>query len=168
MGMYPTRARLRAGAFLLLVLIVWTSFAIGIARRPACGAEGEEAVAAADSGAPAGEGEAKQTKSYFRWFVESSGLIGFVILCLSIYFVATVARLFFELPEQIVMPPESLDEYERLIQAQDITKPERNRMPSRSTRRCSWGDWPGSPPRSRRFSRVTGPGDSAFSASLPW
>ena len=36
-------------------------------------------------------------KSFLVWVIETSGLIGLVILCLSVYFVATVSRMFMEL-----------------------------------------------------------------------
>ena len=79
------------------MLAVWAGFAIGITHPSSYGAEAEEAAAPAEAapaegGEEAAPGEPKQTKSYFMYVVESSGFIGFVILCLSIYFVATVAQ----------------------------------------------------------------------------
>ena len=55
-------------------------------------------------------------KSTFWWFIESSGLIGAVILLLSIYFVSTVGRLFIEMRPQVASPPEIIDEVEDMLQ----------------------------------------------------
>ena len=81
-------------------------------------AEAAPAEPAADA-APAGEAAPKQTKSRFMWFIESSGLIGLGILILSIYFVATVIRLFIELRVPVAMPPEEVAQAESLLQARD-------------------------------------------------
>jgi biopolymer transport protein ExbB len=52
--------------------------------------------------------------------VKSSGFIGLVILLLSIYFVSTVARLFFELRISMAMPPEIIGRCEELLQQRDF------------------------------------------------
>ncbi len=70
----------------------------------------EEAAKGEAAAAPA------QTKSYFWWFIESSGLIGAVILLLSIYFVSTVCRMFIELRPIVAAPPEVIDEVEDMLQ----------------------------------------------------
>jgi biopolymer transport protein ExbB len=61
-----------------------------------------------------------QNQSYFMWFIECSGFIGFVILCLSIYFVATVARMFVELRMQTAMPPDVVGRCEALLEQRDF------------------------------------------------
>lgn len=66
----------------------------------------EEGAAASESGPEEGKAPPKQLKSNFQWFIESSGIIGLVILILSIYFVATVGRQFYELRVPIAIPPE--------------------------------------------------------------
>lgn len=66
--------------------------------------------------AKAEEAAPKQTKSYFMWFIESSGAIGGVLLLLSIYFVSTVGRLFIEMRPQVAAPPEIVDEVEDMLQ----------------------------------------------------
>lgn len=86
-------------------------------------AEEKEAAAAAAPAAAGGEekGEAPvKTKSYAWWIIESSGFIGLVILLLSIYFVATVSRLFFELRPNVVTPPEMLEQLDKLIEQRDF------------------------------------------------
>ena len=59
-------------------------------------------------------------KSKLLWFIESSGLIGAVLLLLSIYFVATVGRLFVELRPQVAMPPEVMKQCEDMLQKRDF------------------------------------------------
>jgi biopolymer transport protein ExbB len=54
------------------------------------------------------------------WFLESSGLIGAFILILSIYFVATVCRQFFELRLQLAVPPDIVGRGQELLQQKDF------------------------------------------------
>ena len=81
-------------------------------------ARAQEAAGEAAADAPAAEGGAAPhaPKSRFLWFIYSSGLIGLFILCLSIYFVATVIRLFIELRPVVAMPPEEVAQCEQLLQ----------------------------------------------------
>jgi biopolymer transport protein ExbB len=65
-------------------------------------------------------GAPHQNESYFMWFIKCSGLIGFVILCLSIYFVATVSRMFVELRMQTAMPPEVIAQCEAMLEQRDF------------------------------------------------
>lgn len=55
-------------------------------------------------------------KSRFLWVIYSSGVIGAVILGLSIYFVATVIRLFIELRPEIAMPIDEVAQCEQLLE----------------------------------------------------
>ena len=54
------------------------------------------------------------------WFIKTSGFIGLVILILSIYFVATVSRLFLEMRPMIAMPPEVIARCEALLEQRDF------------------------------------------------
>jgi biopolymer transport protein ExbB len=74
---------------------------------PAAAAQAEHAAAPA---AP---------KSRFLWVIYSSGVIGAFILGLSIYFVATVIRLFVELRPEVAMPADEVAQCEQLLQARD-------------------------------------------------
>ena len=66
--------------------------------------------AAASAEAPAAKAPEKaKTKSYFTWFIESSGLIGLLILTLSVLFVARVCQLFVEYRIEIAVPRALLD-----------------------------------------------------------
>ena len=81
--------------------------------RNASAQEAKEGEVKKDEAAPpaaAGGEEAAQpvTKSRFMWFIQSSGLIGLFILCLSIYFVATVIRLFMEVRKNELLPAEEV------------------------------------------------------------
>jgi len=53
------------------------------------------------------------------WFIRTSGLIGAFILFCSIYFVATVIRLFIELRQEVAMPPEDVAQCENYLGARD-------------------------------------------------
>ena len=77
--------------------------------------------AAASAAAPAAPAEGGHTppKSRFLWVVYSSGVIGLFILCLSIYFVATVIRLFIELRPEVAMPAEEVAQCDQLLQTRD-------------------------------------------------
>jgi len=79
------------------------------------------AAAPAEGQAPAGEAkEAPKEKPWLIWFLESSGIIGLVILVLSIYFVATVCRQFWELRMPVAVPPEILSRCQELLQQKDF------------------------------------------------
>ncbi|MGA2032429.1 MAG: MotA/TolQ/ExbB proton channel family protein [Thermoguttaceae bacterium] len=100
--------------WLTLLVILSTVLMLNSVARVS---QAQEAGAAA-----AGEGtEAPhQTESYFVWFLKCSGFIGFVILCLSIYFIATVGRMFVELRMVTAMPPEVLGQCEALLEQRDF------------------------------------------------
>ena len=80
------------------------------------------ATPAAPAAAPAATPTEKkpEPQSVFMWFIESSGLIGFVILCLSIYFIATVSRLFLEMRLIVAIPPEIIARCEALLEQRDF------------------------------------------------
>jgi biopolymer transport protein ExbB len=69
-----------------------------------------------DAPAGAGQVEPQPSKSKFWWIIESSGLIGAVILLLSVYFIATVGKLFVELRHPIAMPPALIAQCDDLLQ----------------------------------------------------
>lgn len=108
--------------FLALAASVWCGY---LTSRPAAAQEepAEEAPAeeaGAEAGAEGGEAKPKTPKSRFLWFIYSSGLIGLFILCLSIYFVATVVRLFIEMRPSVAMPPEEVALYEGFLGNRDF------------------------------------------------
>src|SRR5262249_29515232 len=101
---------------------------------PSAYAAADDDEAAADDGAdetPPEKGAAKgggqtaasepETKNSLMWLIEVSGWVGAIILALSIYFVATVVRMFLGRPPEIRAPPEVIEEAEKLMQARDFT-----------------------------------------------
>jgi biopolymer transport protein ExbB len=90
------------------------------AKKPA--AEPEKPAAAAET-PPAAEAQPKQTvetESTLVWVIKWSGWIGAVLLLLSIYFVSTVARLFWEMRLEVAAPPETVAECESLLERRDF------------------------------------------------
>ena len=59
-------------------------------------------------------------ESWFSWFIRCSGLIGLVILIVSVYFVALMARMFVELRMQTAMPPEIIAQCEAMLEQRDF------------------------------------------------
>lgn len=74
---------------------------------------------AAKAGAGGHESTPAAKKSTLGWLIETSGLIGLFLLIISIFFLATVMRLFLELRQPIVAPPELLAECENLLAKRD-------------------------------------------------
>jgi len=76
-----------------------------------------------NAAAPAADGHAAaaphQSKSTLGWLIETSGWIGAFLLVISMFFVATVMRLFLELREPLVIPPALLQECEALLARRD-------------------------------------------------
>jgi biopolymer transport protein ExbB len=106
---------------LLVFVLLWAALAASVAPRPSWGAADEEKKPAAAKEADESPAvQPKETMSWFAFIVKSSGFIGLVILFLSIYFVSTVARLFFELRISMAMPPEILRRCEELLQQRDF------------------------------------------------
>lgn len=110
---------------LLLGLAV---FAIGWSQTSTVYAQDEDTEAVDQEGPPAnpakGEGQAASApaeKNSLMWLIEVSGWVGAIILVLSIYFVATVVRMFMELRQEILAPPDVIEEAEKLMQARDFT-----------------------------------------------
>jgi biopolymer transport protein ExbB len=121
-------------AWFLLAAVVLTSMSGGLLSPLALAGEEKGAAAPAPAAAPdaAAEGKAPaapggepatqppKQKAWLLWFLESSGLIGAFILILSIYFVATVCRQFFELRLQLAVPPDIVGRGQELLQQKDF------------------------------------------------
>jgi len=92
------------------------------AQDAAAGAPAEAgAAAAAPAAAPAGQRhEAPAPESFLRWVIRCSGFIGLVILLLSIYFVSTVGRLFWEMRVETAAPPDLIAQCESLLEQRDF------------------------------------------------
>jgi biopolymer transport protein ExbB len=90
----------RIFSILLTVIIVTGSASLALAE------EGEKAAA--------------PPQNYFIWVVVTSGWIGLIILLCSIYFIATVARMFVELRTDAAIPPEVIAQCEALLEQRDF------------------------------------------------
>lgn len=112
----------RNSLIVILIFVLATTLANFVQNAPqalAQEAPAAEAAPAPAEGAPAEGEKPVQQKSRFLWFIQSSGLIGLGILILSIYFVATIIRLFIELRPIVAMPPEEVAQAETLLQSRD-------------------------------------------------
>jgi biopolymer transport protein ExbB len=110
----------RNGVWFILVVVLWAAYAasMGPGKSWAQDEDKKPAAAAADD-----QGQSVQPKEKMSWFafiIRSSGWIGVIILILSIYFVSTVARMFFELRLPMAMPPEILGKCEEQLQQRDF------------------------------------------------
>jgi len=121
------RARRIKRTLIWMLLTVWTVTFLSTAPRRSLAKEpdkGGDKAAPADKAAPEAPKEeakpAKPQETVFWWIIRSSGLIGLVILILSIYFVQLAARLFIEMRPQIAMPPEVIARCEALLEQRDF------------------------------------------------
>jgi biopolymer transport protein ExbB len=104
---------------LALILLVFSVLVINATSHSSWAEEATSGTTAAPGGAqPSSTGEGEQ--SMFWWVIKTSGLIGAFILCLSVYFVATCARLFMELRTETAMPPEVLSRCEAMLEQRDF------------------------------------------------
>ncbi len=115
----------RVMPWMMLTAVLLTAWSAGW-LLPAQAAEEEAAPAAAaapaegEAASGTEEREAAKQKPWLIWFIESSGLIGLFILLLSIYFVATVCRLFWELRMEVAVPPDLVARAQELLQQKNF------------------------------------------------
>ncbi len=121
---------LRRRAWFLLGLMLCAILALAAAPRPlaaaggkdaapAAGAAGEKAAEKPAAGPAAGK-PVHEEESFLHWVVRCSGFIGLVILLLSVYFVSTVGRLFWEMRVEVAAPPEMVGQCEALLEQRDF------------------------------------------------
>jgi biopolymer transport protein ExbB len=103
--------------FLLVALAVNSRSAPAQDAQP--GVAQEKPAAIADAPPAEAKPQHAAPKSRFLWVIYSSGIIGAFILGLSIYFVATVIRLFIELRPEVAMPAEEVAQCEQMLEARD-------------------------------------------------
>lgn len=83
---------------------------------PADAKEAPAAAPAADAGAPAApEPSKKAQRNLLQWAIDASGPIGLFLLCLSVYFVALIIKLFLELRVSEAVPVELVEKLEAAI-----------------------------------------------------
>ena len=78
----------------------------------------EKPAAKATDAGDAAEPEA-ESQSMLMWLIETAGLIGAIILVISIFFVHRVVTLFLEFRPEIVAPPDLLEQIEGLLAKRD-------------------------------------------------
>jgi biopolymer transport protein ExbB len=102
-----------------IAVLAWTTIATTMSYQPVLAQEAKPAAegAAKAEGAPATEAK---HQSFFLWLIEVSGLIGAVIFILSVYMVATISRMFFELRLPVAIPPETVAKVEELLATRDF------------------------------------------------
>ena len=111
-------------SFLLVLCACLSSPAVFRASSAWAQDEQDKGADAAEAAAPAAKSDQveapPQEESMIWWIIETSGLIGLVILILSIYFVSTVSRLFLEMRQKVATPPELVDELMELLQKREF------------------------------------------------
>jgi len=63
---------------------------------------------------------APQSESVLVWLIKTSGWIGAVLLVLSIYFVAKIVHLYYDMRMEVAAPPEILQQCETLLKTKDF------------------------------------------------
>ena len=107
---------LRRRALLLMGLTVCAALAFMAAPNRVQAQADRPAAPAAENEAPAPQSaKPAHEESFLHWVIRCSGFIGLVILLLSIYFVSTVGRLFWEMRIEVAAPPELVAQCETLL-----------------------------------------------------
>lgn len=129
MSIALSASRRRAWFFFGMVLCAtWAWVAI---PRPLAAQDDKPAPAAAEADKPVADekpaattgDETKKTSdrgNFLVWVIRCSGPIGAVIFILSIYFVSTVGRLFYEMRVEVAAPPELVLQCESLLEQRDF------------------------------------------------
>ncbi|MEN6449620.1 MAG: MotA/TolQ/ExbB proton channel family protein [Thermoguttaceae bacterium] len=127
-----TQSAFRKKAWIVLGLVALCAVLATPAWSAAQDAKGKAAANAAppaadddvkkDASAPAAATPAKSTESEstLHWVIHCSGFIGLVILLLSVYFVSTVGRLFWEMRMEVAAPPELVLKCESMLEQRDF------------------------------------------------
>jgi biopolymer transport protein ExbB len=109
---------LRRKAWFFFGLMMWAALVMTILPRYSPAQDGDKPAAAAAADDTKKNDAAQE--SFLAWVIRCSGLIGLVILLLSIYFVSTVARLFWEMRIEVASPPEVVQQCETLLEHRDF------------------------------------------------
>lgn len=115
--------------WLMICLVI---FAVGTAIAPQAYAQDDDGEADADAAPAKAKGDAPKggdaapaadagEENFLIWVAKTSGIIGAVLLILSIYFVAVVSRMFMELRPEVLTPLDVLEDCEKFLQARDFT-----------------------------------------------
>ncbi len=113
--------RATAHSLYLLLAVTLCVALVSLANRPMAHAQQDPAAAQDDAAeqapppARAGQVSPEPQQSTVWWIIHTSGAIGGVILLLSIYFVATVTRLFIEMRQQVAAPPPLVNDLNEML-----------------------------------------------------
>jgi biopolymer transport protein ExbB len=114
-------------AWFLLGLMFCAALAVATIPRYSVAQEEKEKEKPAAAAGEKAAGEEKpaanaepQPENFLIWVAKCSGFIGLVILILSIYFVSTVGRMFWELRLDTAQPPEMVLQCEGLLEQRDF------------------------------------------------
>jgi biopolymer transport protein ExbB len=109
---------LQRKTWFLLGLVLLSALTLVVMPRWSVAQEEKPAAAAP---APAGEEKKEvEVENFLMWVIRCSGFIGLVIMLLSIYFVSTVGRLFWEMRIETAAPPEMVLQCENLLEQRDF------------------------------------------------
>ena len=106
----------------LVVVLALVLMCSGLSSAWAQDEEGDTEKPAAKAKAGAGdEAEAAPEKqNMLIWLIETSGMIGLIILVISIFFVHRTVTLFLELRPELLIPPELVQQYDALLTKKDF------------------------------------------------
>lgn len=112
-----TSARSRGGrvAVFALLAVTWLCLVVQPWSSSVRAQDAKDEAPAAAAPAAAPTEQAPKAKSFLWYAIESSGLIGFVLLVLSIYMTAVVIRLFMEFRLNDAVPPPLVEKLEEAI-----------------------------------------------------
>jgi biopolymer transport protein ExbB len=108
----------RRKAWFLFGLMMCATLTVTVLPRYSLAQGGDKPAAAASDGEK--KDDAVPQRSFLAWVIHCSGFIGFVILLLSIYFVSTVGRMFWEMRPEIAAPPEITQQCEAMLEQRDF------------------------------------------------
>lgn len=111
------------GILPLAVALILSCVSAGFAQdeEPAAEEAAPAATEAKTEAAPDGDAEAAPTEqNMLVWLIETSGMIGLVILIISIFFVHRTVTLFLEMKPDIVMPPDLVQQIDGLLAKRDF------------------------------------------------
>ncbi|MFM9964937.1 MAG: MotA/TolQ/ExbB proton channel family protein [Planctomycetaceae bacterium] len=115
----------RLASWLLLIGVLLVSGTVLAQNDDAGMDEAEKPTAKAEAADTTDEAAAKpddkpETENMLIWLIKTSGLIGAVILVISIFFVHRVVTLFLEFKPEIVSPPDLVEQIEALVAKRDF------------------------------------------------
>lgn len=102
-----------------ILALAGSGFSSVFAQEEAEPEAAEKPAAKATEAGDAAAEEPAESQSMLMWIIETSGLIGAVILVISIFFVHRVVTLFLEFRPEIVAPPDLLEQIEGMLTKRD-------------------------------------------------